>query len=72
MRTSRVQKLDVSVRRGQKSWTCHYVFNGLRGGTVNSLRRKPFRFKAASNNSPFVHGLTDQYVTDRAQRKLDA
>ncbi len=37
MRTSEVQKLDVSVGRGPKSWTCPYGFNGLQAGKVNGL-----------------------------------
>ncbi len=35
------------------------------------LRRKPKGFKGASNDSRFVQGLTDQYVTGCALRKLD-
>ncbi len=35
------------------------------------LRRKPKEFKGASNDSRSVQGLTDQYVTGCAQRKLD-
>ncbi len=34
MRTSKARKLDVSVGRGRKSWTCPYVFNGLGYGAV--------------------------------------
>ena len=37
MRTPEAQKLDVSVGRRRKSWTCPYVFNGLMGVTNNSL-----------------------------------
>ncbi len=36
MRTLGVQKLDVSVGRGPKSWTCPYVFNGLQATDVNT------------------------------------
>ena len=54
MRTLGVQKLDVSVGRGPKSWTCPYVFNGLWSATVNDAltrapeaRAKPVRGPAA-------------------------
>ncbi len=36
MRTLQAQKLDVSVGRGPKSWTCPYVFKGLQATDVNT------------------------------------
>ncbi len=42
------------------------------GSNNGRLSRNSFAINDASNDSPFVHGLTDQYITDRAQRKLDA
>ena len=38
----------------------------------DALGRKPNKIKGASDDSRSVHGLTHQYVTGRAQRKLDA
>ncbi len=68
MNKSRTDLLDV----GQKSWTCTYLFNDLRGATVKArLKKKPFRINAASNNSRSVQGYMHQGVSVLRMKKLD-
>ncbi len=62
MRTFQAQKLDVSVGRGPKSWTCPYVFNDLEGAVVNYKLTARVQFReerksprAENENRPAFH-----------------
>jgi len=68
MNRSRTDLSDVA----QMSWTCPYVFNGLRGIIVKArLRRFVNGIKPASDDSRSVQGFIHQRVSTEQMGKSD-